>query len=254
MSLFTLYDGKIYEQLVKTKTKESTVEIITAEDFFGIIKNGIVSESYLNTIDDTKQLIENGDAYQSVEEDLMCLLCLDHSYKHLLLIKKITKFIDELTMREELRDRALGVLPDDIDFTNYDEDENAYEDIPIDEIKNQKNKFFNGSAFGKGRNMTKNPYAPGGGERLNTIEEEEKQYDTSSNIYRSGDPRHNKSNSALAYNKKIEKAFSKGGLTENSDVRTDTRKRLDDASSDVLSGTEHRRVKSNNDSFEDEIE
>lgn len=74
MSLFTLYEGKIYDQLVKTKTKESIVEIIQAKDFFDIIKSGIVSDKYLSTIDDTKQLFEEGDAYQTVQEDLQCLL------------------------------------------------------------------------------------------------------------------------------------------------------------------------------------
>jgi hypothetical protein len=87
MSLFTLYDGKIYDQLVKTKTKESVVEIISAEDFFTIIQNGIVSEDYLNMIDDTKQLIEEGDQHQSVKTDLQNLLCLDQNYRDLLLIK-----------------------------------------------------------------------------------------------------------------------------------------------------------------------
>ena len=74
MSLFTLYDGKIYDQLVKTKTKESVVEIISSSDFFRIITSGIVTQEYLNIIDDTKQLTEEGDAYQSVQEDLQNLL------------------------------------------------------------------------------------------------------------------------------------------------------------------------------------
>ena len=74
MSLFTLYDGKIYDQLVKTKTKESVVEIISSKDFFGIIQSGIVSEAYLSTIDNTKQLVEEGDSYQTVQEDLQNLL------------------------------------------------------------------------------------------------------------------------------------------------------------------------------------
>lgn len=87
MSLFTLYDGKIYDQLVKTKTKESVVEIINANDFFGILKSGIVSEAYLSTIDDTKELIEEGDVHQSVQDDLQSLLCLDPNYRDLLLIK-----------------------------------------------------------------------------------------------------------------------------------------------------------------------
>lgn len=63
MSLFTLYDGKIYDQLVKTKTKESVVEIITSDDFFNILKAGIVSNDYLSMIDDTKELFEPGEKH-----------------------------------------------------------------------------------------------------------------------------------------------------------------------------------------------
>lgn len=73
MSLFTLYDGKIYDQLVKTKTKESVVEIIQSQDFFDIIKGGIVSQNYLSLIDDTKVLSE-GESFQTVEEDLQLFL------------------------------------------------------------------------------------------------------------------------------------------------------------------------------------
>ena len=87
MSLFTLYDGKIYDQLIKTKTKESVVEIITSDNFFNIITSGIVSEAYLNKIDDTKELTEEGDKHWIVKEDLQNLLWLDQNYRHLLLIK-----------------------------------------------------------------------------------------------------------------------------------------------------------------------
>ena len=87
MSLFTLYDGKIYDQLVKTKTKESVVEIISADDFFKIITPGIVSEAYLDKIDNTKELLEEGDKHWTVKEDLQNLLWLDQNYRDLLLIK-----------------------------------------------------------------------------------------------------------------------------------------------------------------------
>ena len=73
MSLFTLYDGKIYDQLVKTKTKESVVEIISSDEFFGMITSGIVSEDYLNLTDDTK-VIEGEEKHSTVKEDLESLL------------------------------------------------------------------------------------------------------------------------------------------------------------------------------------
>ena len=216
MSLFTLYDGKIYDQLVKTKTKESVVEIISSKDFFGIIQSGIVSEAYLNTIDDTKQLVEEGDSYQTVQEDLQNLLWLDQNYKDLLLIKKVTKFIDELTMREDLREQALRVLPDDIDFGEIDENEaNAYEDAnqQPEPFYNAKHNFMKEPMSGKGRNNLKNPY-PGGGERLNTIEEEEKQFDTTSNIYKTNERKNKESSGVLTYSKHKEQNKSKGVLSE----------------------------------------
>lgn len=216
MSLFTLYDGKIYDQLVKTKTKESVVEIISSNDFFGIIKSGIVSEAYLSTVDDTKQLLEEGDSYQTVQEDLQNLLCLDQNYKDLLLIKKVTKFIDELTMREDLREQALRVLPDDIDFGDIDENEgSAYEDAnqQPEPFYNSKHNFMKDPMTGKGRNNLKNPYA-GAGERLNTIEEEEKQFDTTSNIYKTNERRNKESSGVLTYSKHKDQNKSNGVLSD----------------------------------------
>lgn len=256
MSLFTLYDGKIYDQLVKTKTKESVVEIINANDFFGILKSGIVSDAYLSTIDDTKQLIEEGDVHQSVQEDLQSLLCLDPNYKDLLLIKKVTKFIDELTMREDLREQALRVLPDDIDFGDIDEEDNAYNDQSApQEIYNAKNKFLKEPMMGKGRNMLKNPYP--GGERLNTIEEEEKQFETQSNIYRTNDKHPGHSNTPLGYVKNRNSTFSKGVLSDAAAKNyTDSRRRLDDDDDDsaAFDRSYNRKVKSYNDSIDEELQ
>jgi hypothetical protein len=36
-SLYDFFDGAIYEQLVKTKTKQNLVEIIAAKDFFELL-------------------------------------------------------------------------------------------------------------------------------------------------------------------------------------------------------------------------
>lgn len=164
-----------------------------------------------------------------------------------MLIKKVTKFIDELTMREDLREQALGVLPDDIDFGDIDEEPNAYDDNESsDALNNPKNKLLNNGMFHKGRNMTKNPYAGAGGERLNTIEEEEKQYETQSNMYKTNERKHNKSNSVLAKSRQIEDTISKGGLSEPGTRNfTDSRKRLDDESADH---SHTRNVKSEVDS------
>lgn len=42
VSLYDFFDGCIYEQLVKTKTKQNVVEIINAKDFFELLqKRGV---------------------------------------------------------------------------------------------------------------------------------------------------------------------------------------------------------------------
>ena len=42
VSLYDFFDGAIYEQLVKTKTKQNVVEIISAKDFFELLqKRGV---------------------------------------------------------------------------------------------------------------------------------------------------------------------------------------------------------------------
>lgn len=173
----------------------------------------------------------------------------------MLLIKKVTKFIDELTIREDLREQALRVLPDDLDFNDLEEDINAYDDKNNqDAFKNHKDKLLKDQMFGKGRNMTKNPY--GAGERLNTIEEEEKQYETQSNIFKTGERKHNKSNSAFTKSNRFDQTLSKGVLSEPGDINTpDSRKRLDDDDSALDDPPMGKRVKSNNDmSFDDEYE
>jgi hypothetical protein len=37
VSLYDFFDGAIYEQLVKTKTKENKVELINSKDFFDLL-------------------------------------------------------------------------------------------------------------------------------------------------------------------------------------------------------------------------
>ena len=38
ISLYDFFDGAIYEQLVKTKTKQNMVELINSKDFFRILE------------------------------------------------------------------------------------------------------------------------------------------------------------------------------------------------------------------------
>ena len=160
-------------------------------------------------------------------------------------------------MREDLREQALRVLPDDIDFGDIEEEENAYNDHSTpQEIYNSKNKFLKDPMTGKGRNMLKNPY-PGGGERLNTIEEEEKQFETQSNIYRTNERNAGNSSTPLGYAKNRNSTFSKGVLSDAAAKNyTDSRRRLDDDDDDsnAFDRSYNRKVKSYNDSIDEELQ
>jgi hypothetical protein len=119
-------------------------------------------------------------------------------------------------MREDLREQALRVLPDDIDFGDIDENEgSAYEDAnqQPEPFYNSKHNFMKDPMTGKGRNNLKNPYA-GAGERLNTIEEEEKQFDTTSNIYKTNERRNKESSGVLTYSKHKDQNKSNGVLSD----------------------------------------
>ena len=87
----------------------------------------------------------------------------------------------------------------------------------------------------------------GGGERLNTIEEEEKQFETQSNINKKYEGRSNMSGSIYKKSKnKGGNTNSQGFLSESVGFnQNDSRKRLDDVNSDI---DERRKngVRSNN--------
>ena len=73
----------------------------------------IVGPGFLNQV-------ENG---QSIAERISRLFCLDQKFPDLVLVKKISKAMEELTENENLKDVALSNMPD-ID----DEIENPYQD------------------------------------------------------------------------------------------------------------------------------
>ena len=76
VTLYDFFEGAIYDQVIKTKKKQNTVEIINAEDFFEILQKRGVRKS------------------NSKHENLQKFLQLDPSYPHLLLLKKIAKTLD----------------------------------------------------------------------------------------------------------------------------------------------------------------
>lgn len=90
VTLYDFFDGAIYEQLVKTKTKQNTVEIIAAKDFFELLmKRGVRKNA-------------------TAHENLQRFLQLDPNYPHLIMLKKVAKALDEMAKNEELMEGILA--------------------------------------------------------------------------------------------------------------------------------------------------
>ena len=100
VSLYDFFDGAIYEQLVKTKTKQNVVEIIAAKDFFELLQKRGVRKS------------------DKPHENLQKFLQLDPNYPHLIMLKKVAKALDEMAKNEELMEgilaAAVGDMEDDM--------------------------------------------------------------------------------------------------------------------------------------------
>ena len=84
ISLYDFFDGAIYEQLVKSKTKQNQVELINSKDFFRILEQRGVRKR------------------ATPHENLQKVLSLDPNYPQLLMLKKIAKALDEMAKNEEL--------------------------------------------------------------------------------------------------------------------------------------------------------
>ncbi len=94
VSLYEFFDGAIYEQLVKTKTKQNVIEIINATDFF----------TFLN-----KRGVRKKD---NTHDNLSKFLSLDPNYPNLLMVKKIAKTLDEMAKNEELMSGIMAAAED----------------------------------------------------------------------------------------------------------------------------------------------
>jgi len=84
VSLYDFFDGAIYEQMVKTKTKENKIELINSKDFFEYLqKRGVRKKA-------------------NEHENLKKFLQLDNNYPHLLQFKRLVKALDEMAKNEDL--------------------------------------------------------------------------------------------------------------------------------------------------------
>jgi len=84
VSLYELFDGAVFEQQVKTKTKQKTIELIKAEDFFGVLAR--------------KGVLPSAEPHANLQEHLK----LNAQYSHLLKVDKLAKTLDGLAQNEEL--------------------------------------------------------------------------------------------------------------------------------------------------------
>jgi hypothetical protein len=96
VSLYDFFDGVIYSQMVKTKTKGDTVEILNSQDFFEILQKRGVRKS------------------DKEHENLCKFLQLDPRYPNLMMLKKIAKALDEMAKNEELMAGILAAAEDDM--------------------------------------------------------------------------------------------------------------------------------------------
>ena len=141
VSLYDFFDGAIYEQLVKSKTKkQNNVEIINAKDFYSLLQQRGVRKSDKN------------------HENLTKFLSLDPNYPQLLTMKKVARTLDEMAKNEELMAGIMAATQDDMGGEGMEmdgegmDDEDYEQDANDDGLENQ----------------------PRGGQvRLNTIGEED---------------------------------------------------------------------------------
>ncbi|CDW71575.1 UNKNOWN [Stylonychia lemnae] len=118
VSLYEFFEGKIYEQAVKTKKKENKVEIINSKDFFDYLQRRGVRKS------------------NNPHSNLNKFLQLDPNYTNLLMLKKIAKTLDEMAKNEDLMQGILAAAEDDMGG----QDDNQYEQNEYEEDENQQNQ------------------------------------------------------------------------------------------------------------------
>lgn len=96
VSLYDFFEGTIYEQLVKTKTKQNIVEIINSKDFFEMLQK--------------RGVRKNGNEHENLKKFLQ----LDPNYPNLMMLKKVAKALDEMAKNEELMSGILAAAEEDL--------------------------------------------------------------------------------------------------------------------------------------------
>ena len=117
MSIHDFFEGVIFEQLVKTKQQQTSsqknarkVEIIEAKDFF----------TYLQA----RGVRKSADPHVALQK----ILQLDPNYPDLILVKRLSKALDEIAKNEELMEGIMAAAAD-----NEETNINGERQLAIDE-------------------------------------------------------------------------------------------------------------------------
>jgi phosphoglycerate-specific signal transduction histidine kinase len=122
MSLYEFFEGCIYEQMVKSKTKEDVIEIMKTESFFVRLQERGVRKK------------------NNVHENLQNFLQLDQNFPNLLTIRKIAKTLDEMAKNEELMEGILAAVDEADGGGDYVQDQDDQRLGTIGEEEGQKDE------------------------------------------------------------------------------------------------------------------
>lgn len=103
VTLAEIFGGKMYAQQVKTKSKQTEVQLIQAGDLYSIMQK--------------ERILSAGIKFDKIK--FQSQLCLDNNYKDLILIKKLQKACDEVVSNDQIEARAVKAkktMGDDEDY------------------------------------------------------------------------------------------------------------------------------------------
>ena len=127
ISVEDLFEGKTYKQLVKTKVKQRTIDILNTTDFF-------------------EELDVIGIKVDDEQENLKYFLCLDKNYSDKIHMKKLVKVVKEFTENEKLREYARECYKELLGDTDKEEEDDKTKSERSDlegEAINQEERYSN---------------------------------------------------------------------------------------------------------------
>lgn len=111
-----IFEEYVFAQTIQVKGEQKEVFIMNAQDFFETLEMyGIISNP-INKLHKAQ--------LESAKEELKSLLCLDKKYKHLMMLKKINRAINQINENEDLYAQAKKAKYDDNE-SDHDQVEKA---------------------------------------------------------------------------------------------------------------------------------